>query len=343
MDHNFIRHKLSEYLDGTVSAAEKAEVEAHLKACEQCSNALTELKKAIEHVRNIDEIEPPAWMTRKIMARVRAEAKQQVSFSERLYSAFVVKLPVKAVAVVFLAALAFYMYRDIQPQKLSEAPMQVTAAKKEAPPSGIAKSEQNRAKDSLLRSKRLPQTPAYKALDMKPEYEKPAPTVLQDKAAASEPSAAKPFAAPVPAQQEKQDQGYAVHEESHASAAKGAPAPMMGLMAKEEPGTPGMTPAAKAKAFRSDESRAYATEIVLKVNDFDSAQKEIEKAAEAFGGKVIGIAPPADKSQISVSINADKFGKLLLKLTMIGDVKGKVPAPIGREGYLTIRITMIKN
>ncbi|HSQ77418.1 MAG TPA: zf-HC2 domain-containing protein, partial [Nitrospirota bacterium] len=98
MDHNFIRHKLSEYIDGTVSAAEKAEIETHLKACEKCSDALRELQKTIEHVRQINEIEPPAWMTQKIMAKVRVEAEQQKSFLERLYSVFVVNLPVKAVA-----------------------------------------------------------------------------------------------------------------------------------------------------------------------------------------------------------------------------------------------------
>lgn len=196
MDHNFIRHKLSEYIDGTVSAAEKAEIETHLKACEKCSDALRELKKTIEHVKSIDEIEPPAWITQKIMAKVRAEAEQRKSIFQRLYSAFVINLPVKAVAVVFLAAIAFYMYRDIRPQNLSEAPMQESAVKKAAPPAGIAKNEQNRARDSQLRAKRLPQTPEYKALDMKPEYEKPAPPAPLERFAAPAPAPLKPAESP---------------------------------------------------------------------------------------------------------------------------------------------------
>jgi hypothetical protein len=190
MDHNSIRHKLSEYIDGTVSQEEKAWIEEHLKACEKCSDALHELQKTIEHVRQIDEVEPPAWMTQKIMAKARA-IEQKKSFYERLYSAFVVKLPVKAVAVVFLAAIAFYMYRDIRPQKLSEAPIPEAAVKNEAAPPASVKSEQFGTKDSALRSKRVPQSPEYKTLDMKGEYEKPAPPVPLERFAAPAPAAAK--------------------------------------------------------------------------------------------------------------------------------------------------------
>ncbi len=175
MGHNFIRHKLSEYIDGTVNAAEKAEIETHLKACEKCGDALTELKKTIEHVKSIDEIEPPAWMTQKTMAKVRVEADQRKSIYQRLYSVFVVNLPVKAVAVVFLAAIAFYMYRDILPQKLSEAWRRGSAVKNEAAPAAGNGRLMTRNYSQPL--KRLPQSPEYKALDMKQEYEKPAPPV----------------------------------------------------------------------------------------------------------------------------------------------------------------------
>jgi hypothetical protein len=183
MDHNSIRHKLSEYIDGAVSAAEKAEIETHLKACEKCSDALMELKKTIEHVRSIDEVEPPAWMTQKIMAKVQAGAEQQKSFSERLYSLFVVNLPVKAVAVVFLTAIALYMYRGIQPQKSFEtAPGEVTARQEVSPAPGST-DERSKPGYSSSRAKQVPQAPEYKALDMKGEYEKPAPPVLADKMA----------------------------------------------------------------------------------------------------------------------------------------------------------------
>ncbi len=191
MDHNSIRHKLSEYIDSAVSQQEKAEIEEHLKDCKKCSDAFRELQKTIEHVRQIDEIEPPVWMTQKIMAKVRVEAEQRKSVSQRLYSAFVVKLPVKAVAVVFLAAIAFTMYRGIRPQKLSEAPMEEITARQQASPPPGAKDERFTPGLPSLRSRQVPQSPEYKALDMKGEYETPAPPVLADKMA------------PAPAKQEE--------------------------------------------------------------------------------------------------------------------------------------------
>ncbi len=94
MDHNAIRHKLSEYLDGTADTEERPEIEAHLKTCEKCRNALVELRKTVEHVRQVEEVEPPAWMARKIMATVREEAEKNRSFIEKLKAAVLVKLPV---------------------------------------------------------------------------------------------------------------------------------------------------------------------------------------------------------------------------------------------------------
>ena len=45
MDHNDMRHRLSEYLDGSVTADEKSSIEEHLKTCSACSDALHELQK----------------------------------------------------------------------------------------------------------------------------------------------------------------------------------------------------------------------------------------------------------------------------------------------------------
>ena len=203
MDHNSIRHKLSEYIDGTVNAAERAEIEAHLKTCGKCSDALRELKKTIEHVKSIDEIESPAWMTQKIMTKVRAEAEQQKSFLDRLYSVFVVNLPVKAVAVVFLTAIAFYMYRGILPKKLPETTPGEISARQKASPAPAARHELSKAGSSSLRSKQVLQAPEYKALDMKGEYEKPAPPALADKMAPAPAPAEQPMLAKKEAAAEK--------------------------------------------------------------------------------------------------------------------------------------------
>jgi anti-sigma factor RsiW len=60
MEHSDIRHKLSEYIDGSVSNKERVEIEAHLETCTTCSNVLRELLKTVEYIETIQEMEPPA-------------------------------------------------------------------------------------------------------------------------------------------------------------------------------------------------------------------------------------------------------------------------------------------
>jgi Putative zinc-finger/Predicted integral membrane protein (DUF2275) len=194
MEHNDIRHMLSDYLDGSLAAQEKAELEEHLKACPVCENALRELRKTIEQIKAIEEIEPPALMTQKIMAKVRAEAKGKTSIFHKLFYPLAIKLPIQAVAITFLAVTTFYVYLSIRPAAKFEAtPLPETtqfAVKKDTPPFVSNRDEQNMPRDSRLRSKQVTQAPEYKSLDMKPEYKAPSLPSPKDQAAASAPTSA---------------------------------------------------------------------------------------------------------------------------------------------------------
>lgn len=192
MDHNGIRHKLSDYIDGAVTAEEKAGIEAHLKACAQCSTALDELRRTIEQIRLIEEAEPPAWMASKIMAQVREEAGQKKRVFRRLFSPLSIKLPLQTVAVLFLAVTAFYIYKNIQPEtRYAESPPAMFEAKKEAPSPGKAKGEAGGPEEQLTKQQ-APQSPGYKSLDMRYAYEKPAPPAPQEEERAPAPAAAVP-------------------------------------------------------------------------------------------------------------------------------------------------------
>jgi anti-sigma factor RsiW len=351
MDHNDIRHKLSEYIDGSMTGQEKTEIEAHLKTCQQCGDALRELQKTVEHIKSIDEVEPPAWMTQKIMAKVRAETEEKKSLFQRFFFPLSVKLPIQAVAALFLTVTAFYIYRNIQPVPApSEAPVQEFTVRSEAPPAPALRDEREEPKitrDASIPAKKVPQAPEYKALDMKQEYEKPAPPVALGRAAGSGPAAAKPFAAPEPSRDGKENRSDVISQESRGSAKKQeAPAPAMGLglRARGEPQMESATSASKAKAAMAEGGGAEnAVDLAIKVKEFDAAQKEIEKAVTSSGGRIVRTAPSADKSAITASIKSDRFSELLSKLRTIGDVKEKTPTPVGREGYLTLRITMTKD
>jgi len=178
MDHNDARHKLSDYIDNAVMEHERIAIEEHLKTCAICADALVELRKTIDQLKQIEEVETPPWMTMKIMAQVRADTKKK-TWAERLFQPLQIKLPIQAIAVVFLAIGAFYMYKNIQPASLpSEVGTQDFAAERTAPLGQAKKDQLAKTYDTAPRAQQAPQAPQapeYKALDMKQEYEKPAP------------------------------------------------------------------------------------------------------------------------------------------------------------------------
>jgi len=217
MDHNEIRHKLSEYIDGAVTPVERAAIDVHLTACAACSDALTELRKTIEQVKQIEEVEAPAWMTQKIMANIRTTADERKGFFHRIFYPLAVKLPIQAVAVLFLTVTVFYIYTSTHPvDKYAEAPVG-RLAKQEAP-ANVQDAVKRKSVDAAgKREKEIAQEPGYKSLDMKYEYEKPAPPTPAEAPAA----AAAKHAMPRPRM------GEASREERPASPQAAAPS-MMG-------------------------------------------------------------------------------------------------------------------
>jgi Putative zinc-finger/Predicted integral membrane protein (DUF2275) len=203
MKHDDIRHKLSDYLDGSISAREKTEIENHLKTCRECSDALQELRKTIEHIKTVDEIDPPAWMTQKIMAAVRAEAEGKESIFRRFFHPLMFKHPIQAIAVLFIAVTGFYIYQAIGPaSRPSEAPARGSSARNEASPSVAAQDKTAKAYGPAVRPRQVPQTPAYKSLDMKLEYEKPSAPVPASRSAEPAPVPGKYAEQPMLAEQE---------------------------------------------------------------------------------------------------------------------------------------------
>jgi len=177
MNHNDIRHKLSEYIDNSVTPDEKTAIEAHLPTCTECSDALRELRKTIENIHAVEEVQPPAWMTQKIMAKVREDAEQKSGILRRLFYPLAVKLPIQAVAVLFLTITAYYIYSGMHPaDRYAKEPLG-QLAKEEARPAAPGVLDQKGPVVSAPQEKKQEQAPGYKSLDMKYSYEKPAPPV----------------------------------------------------------------------------------------------------------------------------------------------------------------------
>src|SRR4030042_7083165 len=142
MECKDIQKRLSAYLEKAVSPQQKTAMDAHLKQCKRCRQDLADLKRTIEYVQKLEEVEPPAWLAQRVMARVRAEAETKPGILKKLFYPIHIKLPLEAIAVIFIAVGTIYIFKTMQPQmqlaKLPTepkemAPAPATAPKKEAP------------------------------------------------------------------------------------------------------------------------------------------------------------------------------------------------------------------
>ena len=140
MECSEIQERLSAYIEGSVSSEEEGLIEEHLKACQQCSESLTDLKKTLEYVQNLEEIEPPPWLKQKVMARVRSEAEAKRGIFQKIFYPLHIKLPIEALAVIFIVVTTIYVFKTMQPElELAKAPSEevrprILVAKKEKAP-----------------------------------------------------------------------------------------------------------------------------------------------------------------------------------------------------------------
>jgi hypothetical protein len=116
MECSDIQEKLSAYLEGIVPSEEKIFINEHLKECQQCNESLADLKKTLEYVQNLEEIEPPPWLTQKVMTSVRLEAEAKRGIFQRLFQPLHIKLPIEALATILVAVTTIYLFKTIQPE-----------------------------------------------------------------------------------------------------------------------------------------------------------------------------------------------------------------------------------
>lgn len=330
MHHDDIRHKLAEYIDGSVNDREKAEIEVHLKACPQCSSALSELRKTVEHIKAMEDIEPPAWMSQKIMAAVRAETEEKKGFLHKFFLPLHVKVPIQAVAVLFLAISAYYINQNIQPaSELSGPSFRGSMERNEAPLTGAEKDTPGKTEGASFGSKKVQQSPGYKALDMKLEYERPAPPVpaspaeKMDRVApddASKKSSAAPRAG-----------APAVMQEQKAASGKALP---IGEMQESE------APRPKRKSALVGDRMSSSVTYVVSVTNLETASREIETTIEELGD-TISKTEQLDQIRIyTATMSIPHLEVLFQKLELIGTVVRKDTVLDLREDGILVRIEL---
>jgi anti-sigma factor RsiW len=157
MECSDVQEKLSAYVDGMVSSEEKMFIDEHLKVCQKCNDSLAALKKTLQYVRDLEEVEPPPWLVQKVMARVREEAEQRRGMLAWLFYPLHIKLPIEAIAVILIAITTVYVFRTVQPEmKLAKAPLEevrtrtYSEEKEKAPVIGRGKPEPAKPREQFM-------------------------------------------------------------------------------------------------------------------------------------------------------------------------------------------------
>ena len=111
-----IKELLSEYIDGTLDAQNKALVEAHLLACKNCKEELASLKVIIKELGSLESVEAPEDFLEKIHERIKPRFKLG-KIIQTLFFPLRIKIPLQFATATVMAILIFSFLYIQQPEK----------------------------------------------------------------------------------------------------------------------------------------------------------------------------------------------------------------------------------
>jgi hypothetical protein len=342
MKHAEVRQRLSAYLDGEVTDEEKVLIEEHLGSCPACASEVKELTKTIGHVKDIGEVEPPPWMARQIMTRVREEAGLKRGILRRLFFPLHIKLPIEAVALVLVTMSAYLVYRTEEPQvRLGETPP-VREYKKALPGSRPAPATKSKGKGRISEQKGtetvpvpLPHRKPEKAMD---KMQVPAPVPGPESAMPpreESPQSAANNAESAPRMKQSPLSAVAPKEALHPRTAAPADEERSGFEVKS----------AGRKFESSGAVKQQTVSLKLKTEDAVSAAREIEREISRLGGRVTKTETSGNARALTVLADARKLPALLEKLRLLGNVTGiETLSSTAREtGEVTVTIELTQD
>jgi hypothetical protein len=322
-----IRERLSAYLEGAVSREERVLIGKHLRSCKECSADLADLIKTVERIKGLKEVEPPAWMTQKIMAELLEEARPGKGILRRLFYPLYIKLPLQAVAALLVVGIALYVYRDIGPEtRFAKAPSEESA-------SHISKRETfKEVKTGSSTQSTLKKVPPAVTTALEKPAQGPVPGRME---------AGTDRIKAVPKTPEPPGRSPLMREERQtaASTPSNGPATFAGALKKEAKGE---GTRAVPELETSSEGKIESLVLTVKVREIEIAAKEEEKIIVGLGGKIVERQSHAGRRVFAIDLNTSKFEELIGKLKRIGDVREKGLNPKGHGENMRVRIETVE-
>lgn len=327
MEHADMRRKLSDYLDNAVTAEEKAEIKRHLGSCGTCRGAIADLELTVGYLKTLPDVEPPPWLTTKIMAKVREISAPKPTLWQRLFFPLHVKLPIEAVALVFLCVTGFYLARTIGTQAPLTAPSPAPQPARVPSPAERSEASIPQGKMRAPRPATLPPPSAAPAsvlpqpkpkpeLELAPELPEPARPARQ---------MPEPELQPADEGMERESPQSVREEKGEKGVYRGKEKRMKKAPATEALPEPGGAPAGKG-------------EIILAVDDPDAAGGAIEAAVTRLGGRISGHSYSEESHLLIIRMGIQKIPALLGQLGRIGTVQEGPQLTKGAMGAVDLTI-----
>lgn len=102
--------RLSEYLDGDLTPAEHAEIDAHLRECPSCRDILAELRAVVRQAGSLPDTPPSANLWPGIEAQISPNARV-VPFTPRRFSFTLPQLVAASLALMLLSGSMVWLAR----------------------------------------------------------------------------------------------------------------------------------------------------------------------------------------------------------------------------------------
>ncbi len=123
-----IKELLPAYLEKLVSVREEETIREHLARCPDCKAVLEDLERTNALVQTLEDVEPPPFLSQRIMADVRRlqqEKEKKAGFWKKIFYPLHIKVPIQALATALIVLLAVQVYRTMEPAQVAETlPMQ---------------------------------------------------------------------------------------------------------------------------------------------------------------------------------------------------------------------------
>jgi hypothetical protein len=309
-----IRELLSAMLDDAATIEEQQRIAIHLTTCPRCQAALTELRRTMALLRDQGEVEPPTWLTTRIMARIAEESAPECTIWQRLFQPWPIKVPLQALALVALCVTGYYLTRENLEQVDFSAPARDAATPAPATaPEPAQKAPATTVPIPLEQKEQAPSKPAVAPL-VKP---------------------ATPATTPPPAPRAKDTQPVTTFTPSPAAplmlkeSSRGAAPAMKSLPAAEKSNerllqlrdAAPIAAGAKRKAIKEEsfDQNWDAPTLILRLiaNEPATISAEITRLAQRLGGSGTAISPRS----LSVQLPAQRYQDFQAGLARLGGLQ----------------------